>query len=62
MAKVIAICGKICSGKTLYSNQIKGKENAVLLSCDELTKDLFNNDLGEAPSKDEIDVWYTCCN
>ena len=32
MAKVIAICGKICSGKTYYANKIKGKENAVVLS------------------------------
>lgn len=47
MAKVIAICGKICSGKTWYANKIKEKENAVILSCDELTKDLFDNDLGE---------------
>ena len=47
MAKVIAICGKICCGKTYYANQIKGKENAVIVSCDELTKDLFDNALGE---------------
>lgn len=45
MAKIIAICGKICCGKTYYANQIKEKENAVILSCDELTKDLFDNDL-----------------
>lgn len=47
MAKVIAICGKICCGKTYYSNQIKENEKAVILSCDELTKALFDNDLGE---------------
>lgn len=47
MAKIIAICGKICCGKTYYANQIKEKEKAVILSCDELTKDLFDNDLGE---------------
>ncbi|MBE5812877.1 MAG: ATP-binding protein [Clostridiales bacterium] len=47
MSKIIAICGKICSGKTYYANQIKQKENAVVLSCDELTKELFNNDLGD---------------
>ena len=45
MAKVIAICGKICSGKTFYANEIKTKENAVILSCDELMGILFNNDL-----------------
>ena len=47
MAKVIAICGKICAGKSYYSAQIKEKENAVVLSCDELTKELFDNNLGE---------------
>ena len=45
MAKIIAICGKICCGKTYYANQLKEKENAVLLSCDELTKYLFDNKL-----------------
>ena len=52
MSKVIAICGKICAGKTYYSNQIKEKEKAVVLSCDELTKTLFDNILGE--SHDEM--------
>ena len=47
MAKIIAICGKICSGKTYYSNRLKEKEKAVVLSCDELTKELFDNNLGE---------------
>ena len=40
MAKIIVICGKICCGKSYYANQIKEKENAVILSCDELTKDI----------------------
>lgn len=52
MKKVFAICGKICSGKTYYANQLKEKENAVILSCDELTKVLFDNNLGE--KHDEI--------
>ena len=47
MAKVIAICGKICSGKTWYARQLREQEQAVILSCDEVTKALFNNDLGE---------------
>ena len=46
MAKIIAICGKICSGKTYYANSIKEKENAIILSCDEITSELFNNNLG----------------
>lgn len=45
--KVIAICGKICSGKTYYANRIKEKENAVVLSTDEVTYDLIDNEQGE---------------
>lgn len=45
--KIIAICGKICSGKTYYANQIKDKENAVVLSTDEVTYDLIDNEQGE---------------
>ncbi len=45
--KIIAICGKICSGKTYYANKIKRKENAVILSVDEVTYDLINNEQGE---------------
>ena len=44
MGKVIAICGKICSGKTYYANQIKHKQNAIILSIDEVTYDLFGNE------------------
>lgn len=52
MGKIIAVCGKICCGKSYYSNNLKLKENAVILSCDEVTNDLFNNNLGE--KHDEI--------
>lgn len=31
MSKIIAICGKICCGKSYYAKQIKEKENAVIL-------------------------------
>lgn len=47
MAKVIAVCGKICSGKSYYSKQLKEKINAVILSTDEATSDLINNEQGE---------------
>ena len=47
MAKIIAICGKICAGKSYYTKQIKEKENAVVLSCDEIINELFDKDLGE---------------
>lgn len=47
MQKVILICGKICSGKSYYARQIQGKYNAVILSTDEATYDLINNEQGE---------------
>ena len=47
MAKVIVVCGKICSGKTHYSNKIKDELNAVIISPDEATYDLINNEQGE---------------
>ena len=45
--KIIAICGKIASGKTYYANTIKEKENAVILNTDELTYAMFDNEQGE---------------
>ena len=47
MSKVILICGKICSGKSYYAKQLKEKENAVVLGTDEVTYDLFDNNLGD---------------
>lgn len=47
MPKVILICGKICSGKSYYSNMIKDKYNAVIISPDEATYELINNEQGE---------------
>ena len=47
MAKAILICGKICSGKTWYANELREKENAVILSTDEATYDLIDNEQGE---------------
>ena len=46
MAKVILVGGKLCCGKTTYANRIRSAENAVLLSCDELTLALFHGELG----------------
>ena len=57
MAKVIAVCGKICCGKSWYAGRLKEKENAVILSCDELTKDLFDNDLGEKHDEMSLRIW-----
>lgn len=47
MSKIIAICGKICCGKSYYAMQIKEQENAVILSIDEVTYDLIDNEQGE---------------
>ncbi len=47
MGKIIALCGKICSGKTFYANKIKERENAVILSTDEVTFYLIDNEQGE---------------
>ena len=45
MAKVVLICGKICSGKSYYASKLKENMNAVVFSCDELIKDIFPYDL-----------------
>ena len=47
MGKVIIVCGKICSGKSYYSNSIKDSLNAVIISPDEATYELINNEQGE---------------
>lgn len=47
MAKVILVFGKICSGKSHYSREIKEKYNAVLIEPDEATYELINNEQGE---------------
>lgn len=47
MAKVILICGKICSGKSYYAKSIRKSLNAVILSTDEVTYDLTRNEQGE---------------
>ena len=47
MGKVIIVCGKICSGKSYYSKSIKDFLNAVIISPDEATYELINNEQGE---------------
>ncbi len=42
MANIILICGKICAGKTVYAKKLMRKNNAVLLSSDELISALFH--------------------
>ena len=47
MSKVYLICGKICSGKSYYSKKLQEEVNAVILSPDEATYDLINNEQGD---------------
>ena len=47
MSKIYLICGKICSGKTYYAKHLKETHNAVILSTDEATFALINNEQGE---------------
>lgn len=47
MGKVIIVCGKICSGKSYYSKKLKKETNAVIISPDEATYELINNEQGE---------------
>ena len=47
MGKVIIVCGKICSGKSYYSKLLKESLNAVIISPDEATYELINNEQGE---------------
>lgn len=47
MAKVILICGKICSGKSTYGEGLRRRENAALLSIDEITLSLFGQHCGD---------------
>lgn len=44
---IYLICGKICSGKTVYANKLKAMHPAVILSTDEATYDLIDNAQGE---------------
>ena len=47
MAKIILICGKICSGKSHYCKDLVNNHNAVILSCDEIESKLFHHEFGE---------------
>lgn len=47
MGKVIIVCGKICSGKSYYSKKLKEEINAVIISPDEATYELINNEQGD---------------
>lgn len=39
-------CGKICSGKSAYARQLCAQNHAVILSVDEITLALFDQNIG----------------
>ena len=47
MAKVIMVCGKICSGKSTYSEKLRKENKAVVLSVDEIMLTLFGQNAGK---------------
>lgn len=47
MAKIIFICGRLCSGKTTLARRLTAQKGTILLSCDEVTEIIFHKDLGE---------------
>lgn len=48
MCMVVAVCGKIGSGKTTYAHKLRIRMGAALLSVDEVMLALFGRDAGEA--------------
>ena len=60
MTKVILLCGKIASGKSVYAKRICKEEKAVMLSVDELVLSILGNDLGDKHDKitDRIQSYF----
>ena len=54
MAKIYLICGKICSGKTFYSRELAAGTNAIILSCDELSRIIDRNVSVDSDKYDSI--------
>ena len=47
-AKLIAVCGLLCSGKSTYAAGLRERERAVALSVDEVMLALFDPQLGDS--------------
>ena len=47
MAKVILICGRLCSGKTTLARRIRQEQGGLLLSADEILTTVFHQDTGD---------------
>lgn len=48
MAKVYCICGKLCCGKSTYAKKLSEETRAPILSCDDLTLAIFDEQLGDS--------------
>ncbi len=46
VAKVIMICGKICSGKSTYAEKLRDENKAVMLSVDDIMLAVFGQHAG----------------
>ncbi len=46
MARVIMICGRLCSGKSTLAKKLSQERRAIILSCDEISLMLFPEGLG----------------
>lgn len=47
MPQVTLICGKICSGKSWYARELQRRQGGVILSTDEATYALIENQQGD---------------
>ena len=56
MAKVYILCGKICSGKSTYSQQLRKDKKSDAYFVDERLAEKFKS-IFKILGKDEIDVW-----
>ncbi len=48
MEKAILICGRLCCGKSTYTEKLKKERRAAVLSCDDLMLALFPEQLGDS--------------
>ena len=59
MSVVHLICGKICSGKTFFCQQLVKETGAVVLSCDEVMLAILGEYLGDEHEKytQRTEIW-----
>lgn len=47
LGTVHLLCGKVCSGKSTFARKLHEETHGIILSCDDLTLTLFNQQLGK---------------